>query len=242
MARKRLAAILSSTILSVGVLALPAGALELDAGTVTETVSTTTETVEEELATTSEELVTAVEDTTTSVTDTTEETVDDPEGTVEDTVEDPEGTVEDTVDDLTGTTEELPTDGDDDGDDPETTTRTSSRTYRSSGEGVQPAPSAQDPVVAPGRSRTFDRSHLSSTRQGGAAVGAPTGASAASEVEAPEIAAPEVAPAAAEEQVLALPASAPDVPGVPAPLRVLATALVLSAAGSWAKAWHETRA
>lgn len=238
MARKRLAAILSSTILSVGVLALPAGALELDAGTVTETVSTTTESVEEELATTSEELVTAVEDTTTSVTDTTEETVDDPEGTVEN----PEGTVEDTVDDLTGTTEELPTGGDDGDDDPEPATRTSSRTYRSSGEGVQPAPSAQDPVVAPGRSRTFDRSHLSSSRQGGAAVGASTGASAASEVAAPEIAAPEVAPAAGEEQVLALPASAPDVPGVPAPLRVLATALVLSAAGSWAKAWHETRA
>lgn len=235
MSRRRLSAILTTTVLAVGALAVPAAAVEL------ETVSTElpTETVTEAADSAVATLSRTVDEAPTPPTSSPAPSDALPTELVEDTVDeatdalpgDPTGTLPD----------EAPT-GDDG---TELAGPTSYTRTRAAGSGTRgaPAPEGTDvdaqeasPRVAPPRAPRFDRGALSRVPAAPSAIEAP-------EVAAPEVAAPRVAPAAAiSDDVLAAPAGLPVGPAVPGALRAAAAALVLGASVTWRRAWDSLQA
>lgn len=254
MGRSRLLSVLTATVLTVGVLSLPAAAVELtdavgDAASsttaTTETVSSNTaalpagsedavtDTVDETAEATTdpvEEVAETVGDTAEQGVETVEETLEDPAGKGEEIVDDPVGAVQGLTDPVT---DDLPlpdTGGrtqpaDDGGGTAPATDPAASSDRPSAGPGTSPSPSFDDMLTLPAMDHGISTSTRTS-RPSAARVASPAGSSYDAVELAPEVAVQAAAPSGA---------GAPGVPGetVPVLLRALTAALVAAAMATW---------
>ena len=257
MGRSRLLSVLTATVLSVGVLSLPAAAVELTgavedatrsttavAETATGTVSSNTaalpagseDTVSDTVADTVEPATDPVEDVAEAVGDAADQVV----GTVEETLEDPLGKAEDVVDDPIGEVEDLLDPVTDDLPLPDTRERTRPAGDEGVAPASDPAPSSSQPSAGPGTSPSpsFDDMLTLPAMDHGISTSTRTSRPSAARVASPagsSYDAVELAPEVAVQAAAPSGAGAPGVPGetVPVLLRALTAALVAAAMATW---------